>query len=268
MGQINLAFTSKNIDPKDHILSVLIEADSFVYGIFDKKHDLISAGIHTIDRHSDDLLSAIRKDGQLVTGYHKAIVAYSTLEFVHLNALDFDAGDFSIYFNGLTNDDEILTDAFTHSEVKVVFPVNRKMRGQIVGLLSPYAEVHVSTAMQQHIYPSQAKRNLVLVGADIMHYMSYNGGHLSMYNAYRYRTKEDFLYYLQLASDFSGIDREVDVLEVGGWLDMGSDIYKMVSPYYKHIQWVDMARMGMSTASDDHLKHHYFALYANALCVS
>ena len=64
------------------------------------------------------------------------------------------------------------------------------------------------------------------------------------------------------------MDREVDVLELGGWLGVNSDIYKCVAPYYRHLKWVSLPAMDVLSSDENHLKHHYFALYASALCVS
>lgn len=268
MGQINLTFTSKNIDPRDHILSVLIEIDSFVYGVFDKEHNLVAAGDHVIDMHSEDPFSGLKEDGNINPDYNKTLVTYSTAEFAHLNELDFGGGSFDTYFNNISTKDEILSDRFTDSAIHVVFPVNSNLRASLHALISPTSEIHISTAMRQYIYPSQAKNNMVVVGTDRIHYMAYNEGDLIMYNAYTYRTKEDFLYYIQLATEFAGVDREVDVLEIGGWLGVDSDIYKYVAPYYRNLKWVSLPAMGLLSSDENHLKHHYFALYASALCVS
>jgi len=212
LEQINLNFTSKIIDRGDHILSVLIEADSFVYGVFDKKHNLVSAGMHDIDMQSSDPLAKILADEQLTSDYYKVVISNSTSEFAHLSSLDFGAGDFGVYFNDMSVGDEILSDQFTDSDVHVIFPVNSNLRSKLIALFQPSSEIHISTAMRQFVYPSQSRRDVVLVGDDRLHYMSYNGGDLAMYNAYNYRTKEDFLYYLQLATDFSGMDREKKAL--------------------------------------------------------
>ena len=268
MGQINLTFTSKNIDHKDHILSVLIEADSFVYGIFDKKHNLVAAGDHVIDLHQDKPFSNIEQDLNISSEYYKTVVAYSTTEFAHLNELDYDGGDFDAYFNNMSIGDEILSDRFTDSEIHVVFPVNSNLRANVNELIKPSSEIHISTAMRQYIYPSQAQKNVVLVENDRFHYMSYNGGDLILYNTYTYRTKVDFLYYLQLATDFAGMNRDEDVLEIGGWLGIDSDIHKCAAPYYRQLKWVSLPFMNLRSSDENHLKHHYFALYANVLCVS
>ncbi len=268
MGQINLTFISKNIDPKDHILSVLIEADSFVYGVFDKQLNLVAAGDHTIDMHKQDPFADVKKDENVNVDYYKSLVVYSTEEFAHLGELDFGGGDFEAYFNDMAIGSEFLNDRLTDSGIHVVFPVDRRLRANINEIVMPSSEMHISTAMRQYIYPSHAKKNVILVGADRLHYMSYNKGGLVLYNAYTYRTKEDFLYYLQLATDFASVDREVDVLEIGGWLGVDSDIYKYISPYYRHLEWVGLSAMNLESKDEDHLKHHYFALYANALCAS
>ena len=267
MGQINLAFTSKKIDPRDHILSVLIEADSFVYGVFDKKHNLVAAGDHIINMHSEDPLVEIKANRHINADYYKRLVIYSTAEFAHLSKLDFGGGDFDAYFTTMSVGDEILSDKFTDSNVHVVFSVNSDIRAKLNELINPDSELHISTALRQYIYPSKSQRNVLLVGSDRMHYMAYAGGDLILYNAYNYRTKEDFLYYLQLATDFTGIDREVDIIEVGGWLGEDSDIYKAIVPYYRHMEWVRLPFVGIDSSDESHLKHHYFSLYAGLLCV-
>jgi hypothetical protein len=99
LGQINLTFTTKNIDPKDHTLSVLIEMDSLVYGVFDKQHNLVASGNHAIDIYSKDPFSALIEDGNINLNYNKTVVTYSTADFVHLSELDFGGGDFDAYFN-------------------------------------------------------------------------------------------------------------------------------------------------------------------------
>ncbi len=268
MGQINLTFTSKNIDPKDHILSVLIAADSFVYGILDKQRNLVAAGDHVIDMVSDNPFQNVKSDSNIRSDYFKTVIVYSTTEFAHLSELDFGGGDFEAYFNTTSIGDEILSDKFTDSGVHVIYPVSSSMKTLLNELLEPSYELHISTVMRQYIYPSQAKKNLALVINDRLHFMAYNGGSLTMYNAYTFRTKEDFLYYLQLATDFADLNSEKDALEIGGWLGVDSGIYKFISPYYRHLNWVTLPFMSLRSTDQSHLKHHYFALYASALCVS
>ena len=267
MGQINLNFQSKNIDHKDHILSVFIEADSFVFGVFDKEHHLVASGHYPINENIDSPLAELDDDALLRGNYHKAIIAYSSREFVHLNRQDFEAGDFEVYFSKAATGEELLTDNFTHSEVHVVFPVKSAIRQALVKKFAPNSEIHISTAMRQHIYPSQVKRHVALVTSNKLHYMAYDKGNLNMYNAYSYRTKEDFLYFLQLASDFAKMDRESDKLEIGGWLDKTSELYNFSAPYYRHADWVKQPYMSLASDNEVHQKHHFFALYASALCV-
>lgn len=267
MEQINLTFNTKNIDPKDHILSVFIEADSFVYGVFDKKHKLVASANYQIDLLSDNPLAAAIQDTNLGSSYYKTIITYSSREFVHLNKQDFEAGDFEVYFNESTLGEELLTDKFTDSDVHVVYKVNTNLRRSLIALLAPSVEIHISTAMRQYIYPSQSKKYVALITSSKLHYMSYSAGQFQMYNAYAYHTKEDFLYYLQLANDFVKMDNESATLEVGGWLDRSSEMYKFVSPYYRHIDWVNQPSMTISSSNKVHQKHHFFALYASILCV-
>ncbi len=267
MGQVNLTFSNKNIDPKDHILSVFIETDSFVYGVFDMKQQLVASAHYSIGLNEETPFAEIEKDPNIQSNYKKTIIAYSSREFVHLNELDYKAGDFEVYFDPSTVAEELLVDKFTDSEVHIVFSVNRSIREQLIKLLEPTSEIHVSTALRQYIYPSQSNRHVALVTGNQLHYMSHLEGKLKMYNAYSYRTKEDFLYYLQLATDFTNMDRNSATLELGGWIDSTSDLYKFITPYYRHVDWVKQPSLDISSANKNHAKHHFFVLYASVLCV-
>lgn len=267
MGQVNLTFSNKNIDPSDHILSVFIEADSFVYGIFDSQHQLVASSHHKLGLNTDRPLDAVGKDTNIHSNYKKTIITYSSKEYVHLGKLDFEAGDFEVYFDDTTINQELLTDKFTDSDVHVVFSVDNKLRQKINEILSPNEEIHVSTAMRQYIYPSQMSKNVCMLTDNKLHFMSYAKGDLKVYNSFDFRSKEDVLYYLQLVSDFAEVDKENDSLELGGWIDESSEMYKVVRPYFRNIDWVNLPYMSLASSDRNHTKHHFFALYASALCV-
>lgn len=269
MGQINIDFHSKEINHFDDLtLSVLIEADSFVYGIFDQDANLINVKSYDFDFVDNNLSKIIESDDYLSQNYGKTIVVYGAKQFVHIPSDEYNQGNFHLYFDNVTKDEILLSDQFTDSNVHVVYTAPNSVVSKVDALLNPSESIHISTAMRQLVYPSQDKRNLAIWSKQKLHFIAYDQGDFKFYNGYKCRTKEDYLYFLQLATDITSMNREIDTLEIGGMLDQHSDAYTLIKPYYKYVEAMNPPYLKVASGNIDHLPHYYILLYAGALCVS
>lgn len=267
MGQIRLDFSLENIDPKDHKLSVYIETDSFVYGIFDKQGIQKAHKQLKIDWKQEDPFASLKNDEVLMAEFYKKVVVIDTPVFVHLPEVDYDSDQLESYFDMKLPHVQYQSDRLTGQDIYVVYPVRKPLRKYLKEVLKPDECVHASTAMANYVYPSQEKAYIANFGNESLQYFSQKEGMLQLYNNYRIRTKEDALYYLELASSNVGMNREKDILYVSGLIDKGSEIFELIRPYYRHIELLHPKLHGLETQDMQQLKHHYFMQYAGALCV-
>lgn len=268
MGQIDLDFHNTISDPSDHKLSAHLESDSFVYSVFDGHNALVAHKSHRIDYHSVDPYRSIREDENLGLQYSKLVLVCSSSRFVHLDEHDYDDDHLEAYFSALSSEESLISEIITASKIRVVYPMADSIIGALQDILHPTAVVHFSSALRQYIYPSQKSRFVVVFTERKLHFMCYRDGLLQMYNAYDCRSKEDFLYYLQLATEAVSMDKNADHLELGGNIDPSSDLYKIISPYYRNIDWMHLMDSTLTTDRHDLSPHYYIPTYIGKLCVS
>lgn len=267
MGQVRLDFSSKNIDPKDHLLSVYIEADSFVYGVFDSSYKQLVHKKHNIQWQSEDPFSAMRSDQVLNLDYSKKSVVIHTQQFAHLSSIDYDPNALEQYFEIKLPKVAYKSDRLTGQDIYVVYPVRKPLLKYIKDEIHPNEFAHASTAMANYVYPSTSDTYIANFGHQSIQFIAVKNGLLHMYNSYHIKSREDALYFAQLASQSAQMSAENDTLHLTGLIDKGSDLYEMLRPYYRYLTLIKPDMHSIATNDLEHKKHHYFMEYIGALCV-
>jgi hypothetical protein len=101
---------------------------------------------------------------------------------------------------------------------------------------------------------------------DLLHFKE---GKLNFYNLFRYKTKEDFTYFLLAAFKQLGLNPEDVKLQLSGEISENDRLHEMIYRYIRHSSFVEKnENYGYSTALDKLEHHHYHVLLNLPQCVS
>ena len=237
MSKSGLAFD--NIaDPKDiNELSVVLYADSFFYGLWDKTGTLSKAGYHPYI--SIKGLSKLWK-------YHYNLehikFISATKPFVHLDKADYEEEFFDVYFYGLHNQDNIrdyrkITDDFSFQDLTTLHYLDPRFRGNLKKSLYKKPK-HISTAMAEanHQYHQGL---LCYVGEGKVHITLLTEEGFRMYNQYDCSEGTDCLYFLLLICQSFDLDPTSQPVFIGGE-NLGKDqLVKFLSSYFPQVELIN-----------------------------
>ncbi len=214
MNKSGLAFD--NIaDPKDiSELSVVLYADSFFYGLWDKTSTLKKTGYHPYVS-----LQGVSTLWDHQYNLETVKVLSAVKPYVHLDALDYEEEFFDVYFHGLYDVQKLsgyrkLVDQFSFQDIKTLHYLEPHFKKKISKSL--YATPrHLSTAMAE-VNHKYKKGLLCYIGQGMVHITLVDNKGFRMYNQYPCAHKLDCLYFLLMICQSLGINTASQPLFLGG----------------------------------------------------
>ncbi len=101
---------------------------------------------------------------------------------------------------------------------------------------------------------------------DLLHFKE---NKLAFYNLFKYKTKEDFIYFLLAALEQLSLNPEEVHINLMGEIDHGDRLYEMIYRYVRHSQLIGRNETYRYAHALDEVKHpHFFVLYNLLQCVS
>jgi hypothetical protein len=101
---------------------------------------------------------------------------------------------------------------------------------------------------------------------DLLHF---KGGKLNFYNLFRYKTKEDFTYFLLAAFEQLGLNPEEVKLQLSGEINENDRLHEMIYRYIRHSSFVEKNENYGYAAELDEIKYHqHHVLFNLPQCVS
>ena len=262
MTKSGLAFD--NIaDPKEiSELSVVLYADSFFYGLWDKAGTLCKAGYHPYIS-----IKALSKLWKYHYDFQEVKFLSAAKPYVHLDKSDYEEEFFDVYFYGLYDADKVqgyrkLTDDFSFQDLKTLHYLDPRFRKNLSTSLYKKPK-HLSTAMAEASH--QYYQGLVCyVGERKVHITFLNEEGFRMYNQYNYSQETDCLYFLLLICESFGLNPKKQNLFVGG-LSLGKkQLLKMLASYFPQTQLIsEEIKVAEPLAAP---RSHYFDLHICRLC--
>ncbi len=262
MNKSGLAFD--NIaDPKDiSELSVVLYADSFFYGLWDKTSTLCKTGYHPYVS-----LQSISKLWYHSYNLESVKVLSAVKPYVHLDAADYEEEFFDVYFHGLYDIQKLngyrkLVDQFSFQDIKTLHYLEPQFKKKISQNLYATPK-HLSTAMAEanHKY---AEGLLCYIGQGIVHITLVNQEGFRMYNQFPCAYDLDCLYYLLMICQSFGISAASQPLFLGGNNLGKSFLESQLVKYFPKLQLIgeEIKISSKRPASQS----HYYDLHICRLC--
>ena len=262
MSKSGLAFD--NIaDPKEiSELSVVLYADSFFYGLWDRTGTLAKAGYHPYIS-----LKALSKLWKFHYQIEKINFLSAAKPYVHLDKTDYEEEFFDVYFYGLYDQKKVkgyrkLTDDFSFQDLTTLHYLDPRFRANLRKSLYKKPK-HISTAMAEANHKFH-KGLLCYLGVGMIHITLLNEDGFRMYNQFNCSQGIDCVYFILLVCQSFNLNPKNQPLFIGGE-NLGSDqLIKMLSSYFPQVQPISeeikVAEPLMAPRS------HYYDLHICSLC--
>jgi len=172
----------------------------------------------------------------------------------------------------LTDDQEIRTDKLANVDAYKLYSVP----GQVIKLLNKlfpgylihsHAGILIESLLISNKNQPQYKRCFVNVRNSYLDIIITDGSKLLYYNAFNYKTKEDFIYYLIFVLDQLKLNPEEIELVLSGYIDKNSKLFELVYKYVRNVSFPQLAASyKYSYIFNDIPAHHYFNLLNLYMC--
>jgi hypothetical protein len=260
---IDISFKNKT-GIKPEILSAVIGSDSFFYGLFSEKYELLECQYYSINDFEDQsVIDKIRFDIFNIQNL-KIKVTSTSKPFIHS---DFKSSENLLkYFPAFLNK-ETKENKFTDQDVVVDYGLTKSQSQFISYVLNGNAtNFHISTVISDYYYPYSRKQLIAFIENDKIHLLYGKDTKFIYYNQFDCTNETDYLYFISLVYSELELDREVDKLNLFGRVDIDSPIFKLLHGYIRNIEFMQSEKLVVSDLRYRMNQHYYLDLYATALC--
>ena len=114
---------------------------------------------------------------------------------------------------------------------------------------------------------TEGKTVFVNVRDDSFDMVYFKDSKLVFYNLFRFRTKEDFIYFLLASVEQLGLNPETAEVVLSGMIEKDSGIFDMISRYIRSAGFIRRNdSLGYSHVLEEVSRHQYYVLFNAVLC--
>ena len=272
------SFDKKRI--KDYIITIQCSLDGFSYSVFDEtiatfivlEHYNIIKQDAGIEQVIDEFQE--RKNIELQEYKRAVILIDNTLNtFVPANFfLNKHKDDFMRFLNLSDDDSFILTDYIARVDINNIFAINKSDGIYLNNLPENVTIAHASSVMINSLINENLNRNhdsrvFVNVKNDYFELVIMNGCILVFHNYFRYKTTEDFVYFLIFATSQFNIDNETVPLYFLGHIENTSKILELCSRYFRDIRFMRKpVEIQLTKDLEEEPYHQHYIIYNAIKC--
>ena len=257
---IGKSFTTENIDYKNSYLSVVLEADSFFYGVFNENFTLLELD------HVNSLFSASINNEKALSRKYKKKIILDKSSVIHLPDNINDTKIVSDHLVSLPYSHAV-RDQVIDQNATSNYMIDNSLYEFISASRKEYEITHISTAMCHYLYPSLDKKVMIHIGDDVMHVCVSSPDGLRFYNQYICNNENDYLYYLAALYQLLNLDQEITTLYLSGSIEPQGKLYTLIKNYFDNVDFASPLIFRFPETKEDHEPHHYMDLYMAYLCV-
>lgn len=250
---------------KPDLLSAVIGADSFFYGLFTKDNELLECQLYPVDSFDNkELISKIKQDIYSTDGLDVR-VCYSGKPYLHSQKED--AGQLVNYFPAFQNKSNF-EDQLTDQNIVVDYGQTKDQTAFLKEVLGEtHSEYHISTVLANYYYPYSSDKLVALIDKGKLHMMYANDQSFKYYNQFVCEHENDYLYFVMMAFKELGLDPKTTTLELSGRMDTESPIYKMLRGYVQNVELSTSSILDVKDLRYKRKQHFYQDLFATSICV-
>jgi hypothetical protein len=260
---IDISFAHHQSEKHTKKLSVVIAADSFLYGVFDDSGVISTVQYYNgIDYENPESLRKVRED-QILNSFDSVTVCSKQLPVLHLGKTDDQLYNYFPSFAGKA----VFKEKFTGVDVYSYFGLNQSQIQLLAGLFSGFSLHHFSMVLADYYYPSEKAVLLAHFDEKWVHLFYTNESGFRFYNAYPTVTNEDALYFILTVYRHLGLDPFKDHLKLSGLIDRESPLFKLLHGYIAYPEFAIITGISIESGNVSFPDHYYFDIALTALCV-
>jgi hypothetical protein len=251
-----------NIDIDKKILSVVVEADSFFYGIFSDKLNLCEVKyIDGFDKNNEDNWTPgeILPDGTFEK-VNLSVINNNFMHFAEMPNLQ-ELKELPIFIN-----QQIFVDKFSDKEVYIAYGIENHIIEKFNGYFGDYDLHHFSTLISQIYMFKEGQILHAHFHKNYIHIYYQENNQFKFYNCYQCLNDKDFLYFIIASGVELGIDLSSITLYCSGLIDENSSLYRLINSYVGSIIFFDTFSTNLSIEDENLKKHYYLELMSATLC--
>lgn len=282
----NISFLDKSYQEdlsSSYMLLLQLSDYRLAYTIFNSaRNKFIGLGSEDIHIGEDMTLASaleeiIHRTPILTRFYKKVFIAYSGLHNTLIPLALFDEAKLENYFrfnHALTENSSILYDKLKNTTTANIYSMPGDLEKTLIKFWPGIKLFHFSTVLIESLginFKHLTNNNMVFVNLreDSFDVIYYKQSKLEFYNLFRYKTKEDFIYFLLAAIEQQGLNPESVELILSGAIEKEYQLYDMIYRYIRHSAFIEINNTFEYAHVLDDVKHHqYYGLYNMLQCES
>ena len=244
-----------------HMLSAVLGADSFFYGLFDSSMQLYSCTYHENVLYDEAFITSLAGELSKYAGIPQK-VAVGTKPYLHVPLGQEDVVKYYPAFD----DKYLIEEKLSSSKAVVLYGIAAKHQRVLHECMDEPAVHHLSKVFHSQAPTSTDTHLMLHIDADRVHILATSQGELILYNQFYCGAKEDYLYYAMLMYDILGLDPNKVPLRLSGRVEQESEVYDLLYGYIRVVEFVKATESNYLADDQRQPLHVYDDLYSTALC--
>ena len=250
---------------KPDILSAVIGADSFFYGLFTSGNRQLETGYYRIESFEDQATIDKIKSDLYGTDQLVKKIAYSGKPYLHSPQGQNDGitAFFPAFQNKVSD-----TDSFTDENVVVDFGMTKDQSTFVEKVLDKeVTKFHISTVLANYYYPYSNPKMVAFFDHEKIHLTFAKNQKFVYYNQFHCKHENDFLYFIMLAYKEMCVDPDTVPLEISGKVEQDVAMIDLIKGYVRNVDFMNSSILEVSDLRFKAKQHFYLDLFATAICV-
>ncbi len=259
---IDISFKKNTLEKNIENLSVVIDTDSFFYGLFNGNDLIETKRLDDFDPFKDSHWNP----AELLPSDHR--FDSINLTIVNDNYLFFTSYPDIEQLRNLTlfENKKIFVDKFTDKNVFIAFGVDRQMINKFDDYFGDYSLQHFSTLLAQLYLYKQGTILHAHFGNDSVHLYHQENNKFVYYNQFCCRSEKDFLYFIAAAEKELNLKLDNQTLYVSGMISQDSKLFELLEAYIYNVIPYTNIPIELPANERNLSRHFYLPLYLSSLC--
>jgi hypothetical protein len=271
-----------NSATQKYIISIQVSLNGFSFCVLDTElNKFVALESYKFEKVKSTLdlcrefESAILQHEFLQKEFRKLILITETPKSTLIPDALFDAAEKNLYlsFNhGFSDYEHVDFDSLTNVNCKNVFAVADCLKYKLEALypnleIVHHASVLIDSTLVKYKNDEYEKGVFINFRDGFFDLMVTESNNLQFYNAFEYRSSEDFIYYLMNALDQLKVNPQLERVVILGDIDKRSPLFEIMSEYIKDLEFGERT----STYHYSHVlaimhNHQYYTLFNAHIC--
>ncbi|MGM0648678.1 MAG: DUF3822 family protein [Bacteroidota bacterium] len=241
-------------------LSIGLSLDGFSFLVMDEKDVVVMINSVSFQANTEwnlllpELKDYLSKFSWLKSEMKKKVAMIDTTRFTIMPFSLYDSRQKKTYLalnHPVNENDLIREDILKVHYAYLLYAVNQDLFDTVNALIPGLSWQHYANALVNSCNDSQADVLKVDIRYNRFYVLAFSKQKLKFCNAFRYRSKEDFVYFIVLVYKQLGLDPEAIHVQLSGLIRQDSEVVRLLQRYVKNVSFGDIELIGGNEDSDD-----------------